>query len=303
MCHTNGMTAVEDQFHTPVLLSEVLQYLHPREGESYLDLTGGYGGHASKVLALTRNYKGSVLVDRDETAVGHLSERFKETEVQIMHKDFCEAALELVENGHKFDLILGDFGVSSVQLDTDSRGFSFSSENNLDMRMDQSQTLTAAAVVNRWGEKELARVFEEYGEVRRGEAARVAQKIVHNRPIDTTTQLAELILRAVGGGYRRRHPATQYFQAIRIAVNDELRQIERTLELIPGLLNKGGRVGLISFHSLEDRLVKNYFAGDARRGLESQFRIVTKSPVVATRTEIDNNPRARSAKLRVAMKA
>jgi len=296
------MKTVEDNFHTPVLIEDVLKYLDPKEKESYLDLTGGYGGHASKVLAITRNYKDSVLVDRDETAVEHLRERFKRTEVQIMHESFYEAAFYLVENGCKFDLILGDFGVSSVQLDTGARGFSFAKEGTLDMRMDQTQNLTAAKVVNHWSEKELAQVFEAYGEVKRGLALKVARAIRSKRPIEKTEELARVIARAVGGRHHRVHPATQYFQAIRIVVNDELSQIEKTLELLPKLLNKGGRVALISFHSLEDRLVKLYFALDEKKGLESQFEIVTRTPVVATGMEIDINPRARSAKLRVAKK-
>lgn len=285
--------------HKPVLLQQVLGVLHPQAGESYLDLTGGYGGHADKVLAATQNYKDSVLVDRDATAVQVLEERFGEKGTTIIHTDFYSAAQQLVENGQRFDLILGDFGVSSVQLDTASRGFSFRTDGELDMRMDVRQARSADTVVNRARAQELIDIFSEYGEVSRGLASKVARAIVHARPVQGTEQLAEVIAKAVGG-YHHRHPATRFFQAIRIYVNDELGEIERTLPYIEKLLKPGGRVALISFHSLEDRLVKQYFKADSVKGMESRFRILTKSPEVADSDEIVNNPRARSAKLRAA---
>jgi len=285
------------KLHEPVMLTQVLSVLQPQEGENYLDLTGGYGGHASKVLAATRNYKDSVLVDRDETAVQVLEERFGEKGINIVHEDFCSAAQQLVESGQKFDMILGDFGVSSVQLDNADRGFSFRTDGDLDMRMDVRQVRSADTIVNRARERELAEIFEAYGEVSHGLSLKIARNIVHTRPIKGTEHLASVIAKSFGG-YQRRHPATQFFQAIRIMVNDELGMIERTLPILEKLLNPGGRVALISFHSLEDRLVKQYFKADAEKGIESRYKILTKSPLTATHDEIVNNPRARSAKLR-----
>lgn len=217
-----------------------------------------------------------------------------------MHDDFYSTALRLVENGDKFDMILADFGVSSPQLDNLERGFSFAKEARLDMRMDESQELDAWTVVNRWSERKLCDIFERYGEERPGRAKLLAREIVFNRPIDTTTQLAELIKSK--SPYSHTHPATKVFQAIRIAVNDELGIIEKTLPLLPKLLNKGGRVAIISFHSLEDRLVKDYFKEASSLGLESELKVLTKKPIVAAEDELVNNPRARSAKLRVAEK-
>jgi 16S rRNA (cytosine1402-N4)-methyltransferase len=285
--------------HIPVLYSEVLTGLNPRQGENYLDLTGGYGGHAAGVLHETQNYKDSVLVDRDATAVRALERQFGAQGAEVKRGSFCEVAAELIRSGRKFDLVLGDFGVSSVQLDTAERGFSFSQNAALDMRMDDRQELTAHRIVNKWRERELAQAFVEYGEARPGLAKKVAGAIVRARPIDDTTQLASIISKAVGG-HTHKHPATKYFQAIRIVVNDELGEISRMLAMLPELLSKGGRVGLISFHSLEDRLVKRYFKDDAEQGLESKFEILTKSPLVATPNELVINPRARSAKLRIA---
>jgi 16S rRNA (cytosine1402-N4)-methyltransferase len=282
------------------LINEVLASLNPKEGEKYLDLTAGYGGHANKILDVTKNYKDAVLVDRDEFACEHLRLKFSEKSIRLVNDDFYNASLQLVESGKTFDLILGDFGVSSLQLDKAERGFAFTHEGPLDMRMDRRQVLTADRVVNKWSESELVRIFVEYGEESEGMARMVSRKIVTGRPWQTTTQLADAV---AAGAYRgKTHPATKVFQAIRIMVNDELGLIERTLKLLPKLLNSGGRVGLISFHSLEDRLVKEYFREMSSFGQESEMGILTKKPIVASKTELVNNPRARSAKLRVAKK-
>ncbi|MCL1840049.1 16S rRNA (cytosine(1402)-N(4))-methyltransferase RsmH [Candidatus Saccharibacteria bacterium] len=286
--------------HESVLLNEVVSYLAPQPGESYLDLTAGYGGHADKILEVTQNYKGAVLVDRDQNAVEYLRAKYQEVKPEIMHEDFYSAALRLVESGKKFDMILADFGVSSPQLDQEKRGFSFALDSRLDMRMDERQKLDGWRVVNKWSERDLVEIFVAYGEERMGRAKLLAKEIVHNRPIETTGELAEIIKRK--SGYGKKHPATQVFQAIRIAVNDELGQIQKTLPLITKLLALGGRVGLISFHSLEDRLVKNYLAEASGQGMESELRILTRKPVIAGQNELVNNPRARSAKLRVAEK-
>lgn len=289
-----------NEIHIPVLLNDVVRSLAPKPGERYLDLTAGYGGHADKILEVTQNYNAAVLNDRDQNAIDYLSAKYQKEKPVFMHDDFYSTALRLVENGDKFDMILADFGVSSPQLDNLERGFSFAKEARLDMRMDESQELDAWTVVNRWNERKLCDIFERYGEERPGRAKLLAREIVFNRPIDTTTQLAELIKSK--SPYSHTHPATKVFQAIRIAVNDELGIIEKTLPLLPKLLNKGGRVAIISFHSLEDRLVKDFFKEASSLGLESELKVLTKKPIVAAEDELVNNPRARSAKLRVAEK-
>ncbi len=284
--------------HVPVLLSEVLASLAPKPHESYLDLTAGYGGHASSILDVTLNYKDSVLVDRDEFAIDNLKSKFKDTGITMMNTDFYSAVSQLIECGKTFDLILADFGVSSPQLDNDERGFSYHHDGPLDMRMDRRQSLAAETIVNRFSERDLAELFAKYGEEKPGRAKMLAREIVTHRPITTTKQLADLILSK--SRYSRTHPAAPVFQAIRIAVNDELGEIEKTLPLLPKLLNKNGRVGIITFHSLEDRLVKDYFREAASYGEESELVLKTKKPIVAGPNELVINPRARSAKLRVA---
>ncbi len=288
-----------EKIHIPVLLSEVLASLSPQPGDSYLDLTAGYGGHAKEILDVTQNYKNSVLVDRDEYAADYLRQKFEDTGIAIVNQDFYSSSLQLLQCGKTFDIILADFGVSSPQLDQEARGFSFRADGPLDMRMDRRQKLTADEIVNHWSEKDLAELFVKYGEEQKGRAAMFARVIVHHRPIHSTMELAELI-RVRIHGYSRVHPATRVFQAIRIAVNDELGEIERTLPLISKLLKKGGRAGFITFHSLEDRLVKDYFKEASSHGEESELTILTKKPIVAENQELVINPRARSAKLRVA---
>ena len=287
-----------EELQKPVLLSEVLDVLEPKKGESYLDLTAGYGGHASEILDLTRNYKESVLVDRDSFAVEFLKEKYESESPEIVNDDFYNSVLKFVEYGKTFDIILADFGVSSPQLDKSERGFSFTKDGPLDMRMDRTQELTADYVVNRYPEWKLAEIFVKYGEERQGNAKRLAREIVHARPFETTLELADFIKSK--SKYSKMHPATRIFQAIRIEVNDELGLIERTLPLIPKILNPGGRVAIITFHSLEDRLVKNYFREASEYGEESELEIINKAPIVAGENELVINPRSRSAKLRAA---
>ena len=287
------------EFHVPVLLSEVLAGLDPKRGQSYLDLTAGYGGHAKAILDVTQNYKNSVLVDRDAFAIKQLHREFP-SELDIRHQDFYSAMLQLLSCGNTFDLILADFGVSSPQLDMESRGFSYHQDGPLDMRMDQSQSLTAEQLVNRLSKSELADLLVRFGEISPKRAEMLALTIVQHRPLKSTKQLADLILSKSRSS--RTHPAAQVFQALRIAVNGELDQIEQALPLLPRLLNPNGRVALITFHSLEDRLVKQYFKEASSLGEESPLRILTKKPIVAEAVELVNNPRARSAKLRVAQR-
>lgn len=286
--------------HIPVLLDATLATLAPKIGESYLDLTAGYGGHASEILSRTENYKYSVLVDRDDYAIEHLSD-YETKGARLLHTNFEQAATRLIEEGTAFDLILIDLGVSSPQLDQSERGFSFKNSGPLDMRMDRRQLMTANDLVNGASKAELTRIIHEYGEEPYMNAQRQAELIIANRPFETTEKLAALLADNHRGRWKKTHPATRTFQSLRIAVNDELGQIERTLPLLPKLLNKGGRVAVISFHSLEDRLVKRFFKEQYEQGLEAKLEPITKKPIPGA-TEDVHNPRSRSAKLRGAVK-
>ncbi len=286
--------------HEPVLLGEVLRYLDPKSGESYLDLTAGYGGHARAVLARTGEQAPAVLVDRDEHAMDVLRKEFGQAaNVRLRRQDFLTAATELLAEKQQFDLILADLGVSSPHLNEGTRGFAIASDGPLDMRMDRSQELTAETVVNTYGEARLSDILSRYGE--EPKAARIAQAIVEARPLHTTGELAAIAKQA-WPGRSRIHPATRTFQAIRIAVNDELGQLERCLPLIVRLLKPGGRVAIISFHSLEDRLVKRTFQEAGGDRYDAELRVLTRRPAVASPHETAFNPRARSAKLRAAAK-
>jgi len=286
--------------HVPVLLESVIALLQPQLGENYLDLTAGYGGHARVVLEKTDNYIESALVDRDDFAIAHLGE-FSDKGTRLLHTDYLSAAKQLVEEGKQFDIILIDLGVSSPQLDMQARGFSFNRDGPLDMRMDNRQSLTAETIVNTAKRNELTRIIREYGEESPGTAKRYAEAIIAARPIQTTGQLADVIKQSHVGKWQKIHPATRTFQAIRIQVNDELHQVREVMPLLPRLLKKGGRVGVISFHSLEDRIVKRYFAEQTRSGYEAELEIVTKRPIDGSIQDV-HNPRSRSAKLRVAVK-
>jgi 16S rRNA (cytosine1402-N4)-methyltransferase len=286
--------------HVPVLLEAVLAQLNPKEGESYLDLTAGYGGHARQILEKTGNYKESVLVDRDDYAIEHLSE-FGSQGTRLMHTDFVSAANQLREEGRAFDLLLVDLGVSSPQLDQGERGFSFTNSGPLDMRMDRRQSQTANDLINTATVRQLETIIREYGEESLGSARHITELIVKNRPFKSTEDLAELIKQNHRGKWMKIHPATRTFQALRIAVNDELGQIKEVLPLLPNLLNKGGRVAVISFHSLEDRLVKRYFKDQFEEGIVAVLAPVTKKPILGATDDV-HNPRSRSAKLRVAVK-
>ena len=283
--------------HVPVLLEAVERVLAPKSGETYLDLTAGYGGHASRILEGTGTATSFTLVDRDEHAVASL-QRFAKDGARVIHQDFAGAAESLVNAGEQFDMILIDLGVSSPHLDNAERGFSFQTDAPLDMRMDNRQSLTAETIVNKYSEKELAKVLKEYGE--EPKAQKIAHAIAMARPLGTTLQLAAVVEQTYG--HRGKiHPATRTFQALRIAVNQELSQLQTVLALLPDLLTIGGRVAIISFHSLEDRLVKQYFASEKNSGYEARLQILTKKPISGA-TEDVLNRRARSAKLRAAVK-
>lgn len=285
--------------HIPVLPDDVLQYLGPKEGETYLDLTAGYGGHASKVLERTLNPSGLTLVDRDLYSIDFLRKQASLSGAEIIHNDFLTAAEELQGRHSQYDMILADLGVSSPHLDNPDRGFSIRDDGPLDMRMDQSRELTAEIIVNTYDEQSLARLIAEYGE--EPKARRIARLIVQHRPITTTHQLATVAAQA-WPGRSKVHPATRTFQALRIAVNDELGLLHRALPLWVQLLAPGGRLAVISFHSLEDRIVKEFFREHGGERYDAELRVLTKRAVSASDAELVFNPRARSAKLRAVCK-
>lgn len=297
--HQNKHQNNNEALHAPVLLEPVLAYLNPQSGESYLDLTAGYGGHASHVLERTAAPEQTVLVDRDQFAIDQLKAQPAFGACDIRHADYLSASQRLAATGQQFDMILADLGVSSPHLNEGTRGFSFRQAGPLDMRMDQNQALTAEIVVNDWSEAELVDILAKYGE--EPKARQIARLIVANRPIGSTAALAEIAAKA-WPGHSRVHPATRTFQAIRIAVNDELGQLTQSLSVWQSLLKPGGRLAVISFHSLEDRLVKQYFVERAGNRYDAELQLLTKRPITASPNEIAFNPRARSAKLRAAVK-
>ena len=280
-----------DFSHIPVLSQEVITGLNIQGGGNYLDLTIGGGGHSRLILETAEDVK-ITAVDQDLDALNAAKENLSEfgNRVNFIHSNF--ANYQFPEN--TYDGILADLGVSSYHLDNPERGFSFRNAASLDMRMNQQQSLTAGDIINEWEEKELADIFFKYGEERL--SRKIARRIVENRPFNTTTELANAIAYSVPPKYRygRIHPATRVFQALRIAVNDELKVLETLIEKAPNALIAGGKIAIISFHSLEDRIVKH-----GLRNL-SLLRILTKKPIIATEEEIKENPRSRSAKLRIA---
>lgn len=262
----------------------------------YVDATVGGGGHAAEILRASAPHGRLIGLDRDQEALAASGERLSEwgTRVQLVHANFAELESALMSVGvTAVDGIVFDLGVSSRQFDEPTRGFSFQREGPLDMRMDRAAGPTARHLLATASESELADIFFLYGEERRSRA--IAKRIVAARqraPILTTTQLAELI----GPRHSKIHPATRVFQALRIYVNDELENLKHGLIAGTRLLKSGGRMAVISFHSLEDRIVKRYFRETPA------LRIITRKPVTATKEEMEQNPRARSAKLRVAEK-
>jgi 16S rRNA (cytosine1402-N4)-methyltransferase len=296
--------------HQPVLIDEVVRVLSPRAGESYLDGTAGFGGHAQAIVDQIGPSAQVTLVDRDSNAVAYLATKFQD-QAEILHMSYAEAAEQLLEQGNRFDMILLDLGVSSPQLDNPERGFSFQNDAPLDMRMDQSQALTAEHMINTYPHNELERILREYGEEHR--ARSIVAAIIAARPVKTTRQLADIVRRAIGSSGKI-NPATKTFQAIRIAVNSELTQLEEALPFLTKILTPGGRLAVISFHSLEDRIVKQFFDHESRDCVcppkqpictcnhQASMRKLTPKAITGDSTEIVSNPRARSAKLRAAEK-
>lgn len=282
--------------HLPVLLEEVIDLLSPHEGGLYVDATVGLGGHSEEILKMIGPDGKLIGIDRDGEALRMAGERLKDPRVILKKGRFSEMEDILSSEGtRRADGILFDLGVSMMQLKEFSRGFSFLSDEKLDMRMDTTQSLSAREVVNRYSEKDLIRVLKDYGEEYR--APRIARAITESRKkgsIDTCSELAGIVSRAVGGRGRI-HPATKTFQALRIEVNGEMEELRKGLNLSLKLLREGGRLCVISYHSLEDRVVKNFIRDNARSGA---LKTLTKKPVTPGTREIRENPSSRSAKMR-----
>jgi len=314
--------------HVPVLLKEAIDFLAVQRGGTYLDATVGLGGHsyeiakrlgapghligfdkdpaalevASRRLAPVISSQSSVVSEHPERPTAD-DQRQDWPTITLLHRSFAEIANDPIseERPATIDGIIADLGVSSLQLDDPARGFSFQADAPLDMRMNPMSGETAEQVVNHLDERELADVIYEFGEERR--SRRIARAIVRSRPIQTTKQLADVVSAAARSmklgqqKHERIHPATRTFQALRIFVNRELDDLKALLEAAPRVLKPGGRLVVISFHSLEDRIVKDAMREGAKQGL---YRLLTKKPVMASEEEIDSNPRSRSAKMRAA---
>jgi 16S rRNA (cytosine1402-N4)-methyltransferase len=299
--------------HVPVLLKEAIDFLAVRRGGTYIDATVGLGGHSLEIAKRLGAPGHLIGFDKDSVALEVAGERLRSAPgsrllalgqdqkadwptVKLLHGSFAE----LVKNQEPRanNGILADLGLSSLQISDAARGFSFQADGPLDMRMNPQSEPTAEQVVNQFDERELADLIYEFGEERR--SRRIARAIVRSRPILTTAQLAAVIstaARPMNQAERRIHPATRTFQALRIFVNRELDDLRKLLEAAPQLLKPGGRLVVISFHSLEDRIVKDAMREGAKLG---RYGLLTKKPVTASEAEIDRNPRARSAKLRAA---
>jgi 16S rRNA (cytosine1402-N4)-methyltransferase len=319
--------------HVPVLLKEAIDFLAVRRGGTYIDATVGLGGHSYEIAKRLGALGHLIGLDKDPAALEHAREKLhgpntdkaggkvqsslesgatgvlaRQTrsekdwpEITLLHRSFAQLADDrrwTTDDG--VDGILADLGVSSLQLANAARGFSFQAEGPLDMRMNPHEERTAEQVVNQVDEVTLANLIYEFGEERR--SRRIARAIVRSRPISSTAQLAAVIsaaARPMNQAERRIHPATRTFQALRIFVNHELDDLRALLDAAPQLLKPGGRLVIISFHSLEDRIVKDSMREAAKRG---QYKLLTKKPVTASAQEMDRNPRSRSAKLRAAEK-
>jgi 16S rRNA (cytosine1402-N4)-methyltransferase len=289
--------------HVPVLLKEAIDFLAIRRGGTYIDATVGLGGHSYEIAKRLGAPGRLIGVDKDQAALERAAASLQLPvgsedwpTIELRHGSFADLAND--QRLTTIDGLLADLGVSSLQLEDATRGFSFQAEGPLDMRMNTQSGETAEQVVNQADEVTLANLIYEFGEERR--SRRIARAIVRSRPIQTTAQLAEIVsaaARPMNPAERRIHPATRTFQALRIFVNRELDDLRALLDAAPQLLKPGGRLVIISFHSLEDRIVKDALREGAKRG---HYRLLTKKPVTASEEEIDRNPRSRSAKLRAA---
>jgi 16S rRNA (cytosine1402-N4)-methyltransferase len=306
--------------HIPVLLHETLDGLQVRPGGKYIDGTVGAGGHAAAILAASGPDGQLLGLDRDPAALMAAGERLREFGERAWLRHGSYVNMRQAAQDRKWtavDGILLDLGLSSLQLADAGRGFSFNTDGPLDMRFDPTEPLAAGDLVNGLSLDELADIINQYGEERHFASRRIARAIVEARPVRTTGELAELIARASSGrgsGRRRIHPATRTFQALRIAVNDELEQLGQALPAAVELLAPCGRLAVISFHSLEDRIVKEFFRRQTRGAAYDPTRpgppperrgalvLVTRKPIVASDAEVEANPRSRSARLRILAK-
>ncbi len=301
--------------HHPVLYQPSIDALQPHDGGRYVDATLGAGGHARGILEFSSPAGELLGLDRDENALSIASQRLAEfsNRAFLIHSSYVQMKAEVENLGWpSVDGILMDLGLSSMQLDTPERGFSFRTDNPLDMRFDPTIGMSAADLINTYREDEISRILWEYGE--EPKSRRIAAAIVRNRPITTTGQLAALVAHVYGSHRGEHHPATRTFQAIRIAVNDELDGLQQTLPIAVSLLKPGGRLAIITFHSLEDRLVKHFFQQESKDclcppsqpvctcGHRASIRMVFRKPINPSKEEIEQNPRSRSAKLRIAEK-
>src|SRR5215217_7738207 len=304
--------------HVPVLADEVRELLAIKPGETVVDATFGAGGHASLLAADLRGSGKFIAIDCDPTVQPYF-DRFKRTSgvpARLHRGEAADVLDQLAENGVRADAVLLDLGVSSMQIDRPERGFSYAVDAPLDMRMDPSGELSAKEIVNEWGERELATIFRRYGEERF--ARQIAQAIVRRRqekPFERTGELVDVVKSSIPAPRRfgDGHPAKRVFQALRIAVNEELDSLERALPAALAMLRPGGRLAVISFHSLEDRMVKRFFAAQARGctcppelpvcvcGNEPTMRLLTRKAVRPSPQETAENPRSASAKLRAAV--
>ena len=293
--------------HISVLLNESIESLNIKGNGKYIDATLGYAGHSSEILRRLEKEGFLFAFDQDEEAVKFSTEKLNKinSNFKIFHTNFKNMKEYIDE---KVDGILFDLGVSSPQLDETERGFSYHNDAPLDMRMDKRQKLTAYDVVNNYNLEKLIKIFYEYGEEKY--SRNIAREIIKNRPINTTLELAEIIKSSVPEKYRNSaHPARKVFQAIRIEVNQELEILEQALLDAFSLLNSGGRISVITFHSLEDRIVKNVFKklteeDEVSKKLPTtqtnqKAKLITKKPIIPSEEELEKNRRSRSAKLRV----
>lgn len=310
-----NLEALQRPPHQPVLYQQILDYLKPASPGRYVDGTLGAGGHAAGILEACAPEGHLLALDVDSTAIEIAKERTREyaSRVKIIRGSYANLDSHLDNCG--WDCVNGiilDLGVSSMQLDNAQRGFSFLKEAPLDMRFDSSYGISAADMLNRYSQKELTQILREFGEEPR--AKQIAAAIIRNRPLETTTQLAALVLAVHKGKRGKAHPATRTFQALRMAVNSEQEVLAQGLEEAIASLCPQGRLAVISFHSLEDRLVKQYFRHESRDcicppeqvictcGHKAVIKVITKRAITPSKEEIAQNPRARSAKLRVAEK-
>ncbi|NOY65613.1 MAG: 16S rRNA (cytosine(1402)-N(4))-methyltransferase RsmH [Nitrospirae bacterium] len=282
--------------HRPVLLDEVIEMLNIKEDGIYVDATVGAGGHTRAILSRLSDRGLVIGIDRDEEAIKRVGMTLKDRRLRLIHLDYSDMHRVLDITEAKVDGVLMDLGVSMYQLKDEQRGFSFSSEAPLDMRMDRTVRITAADIVNTWSKEKIEKILRDYADEKRARA--IAARIVQRRRkarINTCKELANIVMSV----YKRRgriHPATRTFQALRIAVNNELEQLQEGLRSAIDILNKKGRLCVISYHSVEDRVVKIFFREAEKQGL---IKRINKKPITPSEREIKENPSSRSAKLRV----